>query len=326
MLRHLTARSSRLPALAALAALAALGCRDAAPPPARAPVAEPAKTAEAPQTAETTVRGTAAPTDPAAIEKAAARKAKLHALRAGVRQAHFEAQLPVPLPADAPADIARLVPPTARLVEYEIHRRMHGLKPADGRRIVLRWLTRLEGDLAEALARRAVGQWSGAMPPEGAREVTHPVHGALRWTVHTPEERATRVELVLERPQDDAAPLPPLDGAPWRSALEGATVRGFEHGRYHAQRGSSTYTDLERLSAIVETADGPGLQRRLEDACRAAGYVVDDDDPRLLRAPGTARTTFTTRLAEGRLTLHHQRRWRRTPATPKRTDGPAAAP
>jgi len=220
----------------------------------------------------------------------------------------------VPLPADTPEAIARLVPPTGKLVEFEIHRRMHRLAPAAGRRVVVRWLTRLDDALARALARRTAGMWLGEMPPEEATTVKHPEWGTLTWSVHTPDERATRVEMVLEGP-DPTGPLvlPPLADAPWRSAAAEAALLGFEHGRYHARRGPETYTDLERFSAIVTTEDGSGLQRRLEQALLIAGYKPDDDDARLLRAPGEARTTFTTRLGDGRLTLHHQRRWRRSP-------------
>ncbi len=306
----------QLTGAALVVALASGACRET-PPAAVEKRAATEKSAPADKRAAApTIPGTAAQVAP----KPGQPDPRVDAMRAGIRRAHFDAQQAVPLPADAPDGLAGLVPKSAKLVEFEIHRRMHLLKPTTRRRIVLRWLTRLEGEAAHALARRTAGMWSGAPLPQDATTARHPAWGALRWSVHTPAERATRVEMVLEADEPEAPPLPAVPEAPWRTALADATIVGFEHGRYHAQRGAGTYTDLERLSAIVRSDDGEGLKRRLEQAVLAAGYTRDDDDPRVLRAPGTARTTFTARAEETRLTVHHQRRWtRRAQAEPGAT-------
>ncbi len=303
---------------ALLAALAlSPGCRSEAPPP-----AEPAPTAAAPAAPEqapigqppTHVPGTAAPLRAKAPDPA--EKAQLDSVRSLMRDRFFEAQSPVPHPAGGPAHARALVPADAKLVEVELYRRMRLLKPQPGaRRLVLRWITPLRGARLEAQVKAAITAWAGdaarPTPP-----VTHPERGTLTWTISSPPERPSRVEMVLDD-ADPEGPLPPpstllTTGAPWIAALGETPLVGFEAGRYHARRGGARSTDVERYAATVQTADAPALQKRFEEALLAAGYKADDDDPRVLRGPG--RTTFTTRQSEGRLTLHHQRRWSRPKA------------
>lgn len=299
------------------AALLCAGCRDA--PPDRAPAAAPrVEPQAAPSTAaEPTVPGTAArlaETPPPAPGQA--RRDRLEGMRQGLRVKHFEAQGAVPLPASIASTLGALVPAEGKLVDFEVHRRMHLLEPIDGRRVVLRWLTRRPTEAAGALARQTVAAWIGSPVADGATEAKHPRWGAVSWRVFTPEERATRVEVIVRGPDATGAlTVPTFDEKPAWAEVVGAPI-GYEHGRYHARDGSPAHTDLTRFSAIFATDDGPGLRTRLEAAMTAAGYEVDDDEPRLLRGPGADRTTFTTRLGEGRLTLHHQRRWRRSEAGP----------
>lgn len=320
------------------ALLAALGlspgCRSEAPPAEPAPAAAESVAAEpaaaAPAAAPTApdrtpigqppthVPGTAAPLRAKAPDPA--EKARLDSMRGLMRGQFFEAQSSVPLLAGGPAHARALVPADAKLVEVELYRRMRLLKPQPGaRRLVLRWLTPLRGAALEAQVKAAVAAWAGdaarPTPP-----VTHPERGTLTWTISSPPERPSRVEMVLDD-ADPEGPLPPpstllTTEAPWIAALGDTPLVGFEAGRYHARRGGARSTDVERYAATVQTADAPTLQKRFEEALIAAGYKADDDDPRVLRGPG--RATFTTRRSEGRLTLHHQRRWSRPAAAAER--------
>lgn len=285
------------------------GCRGEAPAP---PAAQPAPPpAELP--APDRVPGTAAPLVPTSDPRD---EAQIDRARGMLRDRFFETQGRVSLPAGAPDHAAALVPADAKLVEVELYRRMRLLEPAPGaRRVVLRWLSPLRGAALDAQIGKLVTDWAGGSAPTGAR-AQHPERGTLSWTVKTPPERPARVEMILDD-RDPDGPLPTLAevllaDAPWLATVAGIERVGFEAGRYHTFRKNTSYTDLERLAAMLRTDDAPGVQRRIEQALVAAGYRVDDDDPRTLWAPGALRTSFTSRIGEGVLSVHFQRRWRRT--------------
>lgn len=305
------------------------GCRADGPPVTREAAAPEAAAPETPQT----VQGTAAPLRPRP-EPTAAQKAQLEAMQSMLRRRHFEAQTPVPLPPGLPPAIAALVPGEGvRLIEAEHHRRMRKLAPAaDYRRVGLRWLSLDRGEALAAAVRAQViaAGWApaGSTP---ASPIEHPRLGTLTWRIVEPPERPSRVELVVEGP-DEPGPLPTPDAVlearpPWLDALGGQAPIGFEFGRYHWRQGGAVYTDLERFAAIFETADPEALHGRLTDALLTAGYRLDGDDPRSLRAPGAARTTFTTRATPpGALTVHFQRRWLRPKPGEAQPEGAAPAP
>lgn len=322
--------SIRRAALSAGLGLAGLlGCRGeappAAPPASPAPAAQPAPPAELP--VPDRVPGTAAPLVPTADPR---EQAQLDHARGMLRGRFFETQGRVTLPVGAPDHVAGLVPDDGKLVEAELYRRMRLLEPTPGaRRVVLRWLAPLRGKALDARIAQLVADWAGeharAEPP-----VQHPERGTLTWTVKTPAERPARVEMIIDD-RDPDGPLPTLDavlltGAPWLAAVSEVELTGFEAGRYHTYRKHTSYTDLERLAATLRTDDAPGVQRRIEQALIAAGWRVDDDDPRALWAPGDLRTSFTSRIGEGTLSLHFQRRWRRMdPAQAAPVEPPAEA-
>jgi len=316
-----------------LSAALLFGCQSpepTAPTPAPATAEAPVTATPAPAPAPKTIAGTAARVG-AQPPPSPEDQRKLDAFQPLERKQSYDFQLAIPAPPGLPAHATALIPPTdARLVEAELHRRMIKRKPAPERRhISLRWATLKRGEALSALiAERLVAAGWIAQGDAPRSPIEKPEWGTLSWTVLEPPLRPSRVAFTLDGP-DESTPIPMPDtlfekAAPWSSVVRGGQLMGFEFGRYHDGRGRATYSDLERFAGIYRSADAAALERALHDHLVKSGYRVDDDDPRLLRAPGPIRTTFTTRLAPdgSTVTVHHQLRWLRTDPAAKANPGP----
>lgn len=267
----------------------------------------------------------AAAADPATEAK----KAALGGLM--IRQ-DFDRQDRVALPPGLPASMTALAPsdPQVKVVEVGLARRMKLTQPAAGRRaLTLRWVTTRRGEALDAVVGAALraGGWVAGEGPV-ASPVTHPVLGTVSWRVSAPAQRAAWVQFeVVDADPAGALALPVAwlrDAPAWAAAVAGEAPVGFEFRHYHARRPGTVYSDLENLVAAFAPAAVPAFVDGLHGAMRSAGFVPDDDDPRLMRGPGPSSFTVRT-LPDGVVVIHHQRRWMRKEAAVGAGDGEAAA-
>lgn len=293
-------------------ARAAVHAVDAAPSPDRRPPARPEDATPAADAAEMDTKPAPDPqgVDAGEGEESADTTARLMARE---RRRYFERQERVFPPGSLPGHVRALVPPALqhKIIAVQVHRQMNQSAPRPGRaRYMLRWLTLTRGEqLRTALNERLRTQ--GWRRVEAGRWV-HPTHGEMSLELREPDQRPSRVEMVVTHEKDRpplGKPTELLDEPPaWLTDLPTPPL-GYEFGHYHARGPGATFTDLQRLALTLRPADPKALVRQLRARALEAGYEVDADTPDLLRRDG--RTMATQILDGGYVIVHHQRRWQR---------------